>query len=175
MRCASCNASPESLEHILLKCSHPTVDQIWSLVRTFWPPLADPWSATILGMLLGCGSIVLPTLEDQPHKKGSLRLMRILLSESMHLIWVLRCERVIQGTQHTPITIEMRWRNKVYHCIAIDHYIASTHPGKNLSWSLVHQTWTAALQRIIPDLDPDWVVKDEVLVGINPTFPADPG
>ena len=174
-RCASCNASPESLEHILLECSHPTVDQIWSMAKTFWSPLTPPWPTTTLGTLLGCGSIALPTLEDQPHKKGQSRLLRILLSESLHLIWVLRCERVIQGTQHTPTAIETRWKNKVHHRIAIDRYIATTHPSKILSRSMVYQTWTTALQRIIPDLDPDWVVKGEVLVGMNPTFPVDPG
>ena len=93
----------------------------------------------------------------------------------MHLIWVLRCERTIQGTQHTPAAIETRWKNKVFQRIAIDRFIASTHPSKNFSRTLIYQTWTAALQKLIPDLDPDWVVKDEVLVGINPTLPGDPG
>ena len=174
-RCASCNAYPESLEHILLECSHSMVDQIWSLARTFWPSQTTPWPAISLGMLLGCGSIALPPQEDQPRNKAPSRLLRILLSESMHLIWVLRCERVIQGTQHTPTATETRWKNKIYQRIVIDRYIASTHPGKNLSRSLVYQTWTPALQELIPDLDPDWVVRDEVLVGINPTFLGDLG
>ena len=173
-RCASCN-SPESLEHILLECSHPTVAQIWTLAKTFWPSPTPPWPDTSLGTLLGCGSIALPSPEDQPRGKGPSRLLRIVLSESLHLIWVLRCERVIQGTQHTPMAVETRWKNKIYQRIAIDRYIASTHPSKDLSRSLVYQTWTTALQKIIPDLDPDWVVKDEVLVGINPTAPGDPG
>ena len=61
------------------------------------------------------------------------------------------------------------------HHIAIDRHLASFQKSKDFSRSLIHHTWSAALIKIIPDLDPDWVVKDEVLVGINPAIPRDPG
>ena len=98
-RCPSCDTSPESLEHILLECGHPTTEKIWSLVKHLWPDTSAPWPTLNLGVLLGCGSLALPPAEDHPSNKGLSRLRRILLSESIHLIWVLRCERVIQGTE----------------------------------------------------------------------------
>ena len=174
-RCPSCNTSPESLEHILLECDHPTTEKIWSLAKNLWPDTSAPWPTINLGVLLGCGSLALPPSENCPSNKGLSRLLRILLSESVHLIWVIRCERVIQGADHSLAAIETRWQNKIDLRIAIDQHLASFHKEKSFSRDLIHHTWTAVLQKIFPDLDPDWVVKDEVLVGINPTIPCDPG
>ncbi|KAF8490807.1 hypothetical protein F5888DRAFT_1950880, partial [Russula emetica] len=47
-------------------------------------------------------------------KRGAKRLLQILLSEAAHLIWVLRCERVIQDEEneertHTDREIRTRW------------------------------------------------------------------
>jgi len=101
--------------------------------------------------------------------------MRMILSESTHLIWVLRCERTIQGATHSPTTIATRWKNKINQRISTDRFLASFHKNGNFSPLLVHNTWTPALRTQIPDLDPDWVVRSEVLVGINPTIPCNPG
>ncbi|KAH9023482.1 hypothetical protein EDB85DRAFT_312877 [Lactarius pseudohatsudake] len=42
-------------------------------------------------------------------RKGATRLLQILISEVAHLIWVLRCERVIQGKQQNANETEARW------------------------------------------------------------------
>ncbi|KAH9025218.1 hypothetical protein EDB85DRAFT_1984442 [Lactarius pseudohatsudake] len=42
-------------------------------------------------------------------RKGATRLLQILISEAAHLIWVLRCERVIQGKQQNANETEARW------------------------------------------------------------------
>ena len=138
-RCSSCNHSPESLEHILLDCSHPTTERIWSLAKDLWPGTTTPWPTLSLGVLLGCGSLALPPSDDQPYPQGPSRLLRILLSESAHLIWVLRCERVIHGTEHAIAAIETRSRNK------IDQRIATFHKGKHFTRELIQQTWTPQL------------------------------
>ena len=173
--CPSCDHSPESLEHILLECNHLMTERIWTLAKHFWPETSVPWPTLNLGVLLGCGSLTLLPVGDRPPNKGLSRLLRILLSESTHLIWVLRCERVIQGTEHAPSAVETRWRNKIDLRIAIDWHLASFHKEKSFTCDLIYQTWTTALQNFFPDLDLDWVVKDEVLVGINPAIPCDPG
>ena len=69
-----------------------------------------------MGTVLGCGSI---TMIDQPNpndeenleqhpKSGAVRLLQILLTKSAHLVWVLRCERVIQQKNHTVNEITSR-------------------------------------------------------------------
>ena len=173
-RCASCDATTESLEHILVECEDPSTNLIWTLTKRLWPADTIPWPDLCLGLLLGCGNICLPSPDDQPYQKGPSRLLRILLSESAHLIWVLRCERTIQGTTHSPSAVEMRWKNKLNQRIATDRFLASFYERGNFTRSLVYHTWTPALLRDYPDLDPDWVVRDEVLVGINPTTPCIP-
>ena len=170
-RCHSCNAPSESLEHILLECDHPSSKLIWTLTERLWPTNTAPWPNLSLGLLLGCGNISIPTPEGQPPNRGPSRLLRILLSEASHLIWVLRCERTIQGTEHSLPTVATRWKNKINQRISTDRFLASFHKNKNFTPHLVFNTWTPSLQLQLPDLDPDWVVRNEVLVGINPTIP----
>ena len=132
-RCPSCNTSPESLEHILLECDHPTTKNIWSLVKNLWPDTSAPWPTINLGVLLSCGSLALPPSEDCPSNKGLSRLLQILLSESVHLIWVIRCKRVIQGTDHSLTAIETRWRNKIDLHITINWHLVFFHKEKSFS------------------------------------------
>ncbi|KIM50754.1 hypothetical protein SCLCIDRAFT_1174360, partial [Scleroderma citrinum Foug A] len=112
--------------------------------------------------------------EGQRLNKGLSRLLRILLSESSHLIWVLRCERTIQGTSHSLSTVTTRWKSKINQCISTDCFLATFHKTKHFTHHLVHNMWTPSLRPQLPDLDPDWVVRNEVLVGINPTIPCTP-
>ena len=171
-RCASCNAATESLEHILLDCENPSLKQVWALAKSLWTDEDVPWPDLSLGLLLGCGSLALAPSENHPTQTAPSRLLRILLSEATHLIWALRCERTIQGTTHSPSTIESRWKNKINHRITTDRFLATFHEQKTLTRSLVYNTWTLALRQFYPDLDPDWVTQHEVLVGINPTTPV---
>ena len=171
-RCASCDATIESLEHILLECDHPSTKLIWMLTCHLWPETTSPWTDLSLGLLLGCGNIVFPALDDRPTDKGASRLLRILLSEALHLVWVLRCERTIQGVSHSPTAVMTRWKNKLNQRISSDRFLASFFEHKKFTRNLVHHTWTPVLQPFYPALDPDWVTKDEVLVGINPTAPG---
>ena len=103
--CRSCQV-PETMDHILVSCRARTVRTIWYLARDTWPHQDIPWPEITKGLILGCGSIsTAPTPQglnendDTPryNQKGPLRLLHILITEAAHLIWVLRCERVIQG------------------------------------------------------------------------------
>ena len=172
--CVSCNESLESLEHIILECNHPSTKLIWSLMKRHWPHASPPWLTLCLGLLLGTSSISLPTAEDQHTDKGPARLLRILLSELTRLIWVLRCEKTIQGSEHNAQTVTTRWRNKINQRISTNCFLAAHYKSKHFTHHLAQQTWTPTLQMYLPDLDPDWVVKDKVLVGINPTIPPFP-
>ena len=92
----------ETMEHILIHCNAIAPRIIWDLATNLWPHAPQLWPNISLGIILGCGSINFPESATQAvHQrvrnettapKGAMRLMQILLSESAHLIWVLRCE-----------------------------------------------------------------------------------
>ena len=168
--CASCNASPESLDHILIDCDNDAVTTVWSVARQTWPSSFGPWPTIHLGLILGCGSIALP-LEDADSltHTGPSRLLRILISESAHLIWVLRCERTIQGLRHSTGAIKSRWLNKMNHRLSLDRHIATVYNRKPITRKLVQDTWQASLLEQHPSLEEDWVTNHEVLVGITLT------
>ncbi|KIM54411.1 hypothetical protein SCLCIDRAFT_136876, partial [Scleroderma citrinum Foug A] len=71
---------------------------IWQLRRQVWPTSFGPWPDVSLGLILGCSSIALPLSDDEWKTGiGPFRLLRTLLLESAHLIWVPNAMRV-QGT-----------------------------------------------------------------------------
>jgi hypothetical protein len=81
-------------QHILILCRATPCNLIWSLAKDLWPHAQHLWPETTLGIILGCGAITLPALE---HREN---LLQILMSEAAHLIWVMRCERVIRDPPH---------------------------------------------------------------------------
>ena len=102
--CKSCHET-ESMSHILTQCKERSTQTVWHLARALWPHRNIAWPQITLGTILGCGSITLQlnrprrNNQRQQHKttlQGPSRLLQIILSESAYLIWVLRCERVIQ-------------------------------------------------------------------------------
>jgi len=79
-------------------------------------------------------------------KKGNTRLLQILISESAHLIWVLRCER-IQGKTHSDDEIRTRWLRKINERLTCD-WIAAMEIVRNKTYTkLIKNTWKKALQR----------------------------
>ena len=170
--CASCNESPESLKHILIDCDNSAISTIWRLAEQTWPNSFGPWPDIQLGLILGCGSIALPHPDDESIIwSGPSRLLRILISESAHLIWVLRCECTIQGLNHSANTIKSRWCNKIDQRINLDCHITTIYNWKPITRKLVQNTWQAALLERLPSLEEDWIMNPEVLVGITLTRP----
>ncbi|TEB19551.1 hypothetical protein FA13DRAFT_1646708, partial [Coprinellus micaceus] len=58
------------------------------------------------------------------------RLLRILISESAHLTWLLRCNWRIEREQdpsklHTPAEIEQRWRRAIERRMRMDWFFTS--------------------------------------------------
>ncbi|KAF8548017.1 hypothetical protein OG21DRAFT_1423825, partial [Imleria badia] len=99
------------------------------------------------------------------------RLLRILISESAHLIWALRCERVISERSHSATDIRTRWTNKINLRINIDRRRAKLPKRPSLP-KQIQLTW----QPILSDkthLPQDWVTNLEVLVGIKLPRPSD--
>ena len=155
--CSHCNI-PETMEHILLHCPAGPADTIWQLAENLWPHTPHLWPPLNLGILLGCGSIHTP-LNPLPHApqipndppqrprnhKGATRLLQILLSESLHLIWVLRCERAIQAKTHSRIEIRKRWFGAINARLAEDRIIATKIKRDATHLNLIKATWKPAL------------------------------
>jgi ribonuclease HI len=118
--CRICNTT-ESMNHILTECKAEPRKVIWELAKQTWPHNQTNWLAISLGIILGSGCLIPleEPLENRDKRqwlikrKGAKRLLQILISEAAHLIWVLRCEQVIQQHTHSTSEIEVRWRKVV--------------------------------------------------------------
>ena len=121
------------------------------------------------GPILGCGSIQKSDPIDEGNREqrtpaGAARLLQILLTESAHLIWVLRCERVIQEKTHELTEIMARWTKNINKRLTDDRIIATVIKRDKTTISKVRSTWENVLKKTWT-LPNDWVQNREVLVG----------
>jgi hypothetical protein len=165
----------ETMEHILTRCREPPIQMIWTLTEQSWPREHLEWPTITLGLILGCGWINKNDNERQEgenrrwqwEQKGASRLATILISEAAHLIWVLRCKRVIRDRQHSDNEISTRWRNTINTRLTSDKIIATKIKCKNKFTNLVVNTWKPLLTKDRP-LPHNWITNHEVLVGRRP-------
>lgn len=93
------------------------------------------------------------------------------MTESAHLIWKLRNERVIQedGEQHSQAEVTNRWYKAINNRLHLDCRATNTrkygHKGTKLN--VVKKTWTKLLHQE-SSLPEDWYKGGGVLVGIRP-------
>jgi len=92
------------------------------------------------------------------------RLFQILLSESAYLIWVLRCERVIQEKTITNREIKARWYRAINDRLTIDKVTATKIIRTKEFTKLVEGTWEPILRKGM-ELPVNWLQCCEVLVG----------
>ncbi|KAI0048517.1 RnaseH-domain-containing protein [Auriscalpium vulgare] len=171
--CPLCGDLDESMEHILTECPNsPIMDAIWRAARELWPHGEDSWPQISFAAVIGCGSLEVPAPENEGQEERATRaarsrLLRILISESAHLIWVLRCERVIQEKQITTREALARWTFKINQRLITDKILSSRKRRSKKARYSTTLTWTGTLrdERDLPD---DWAVNPEVLVGIRP-------
>ncbi|KZT25981.1 hypothetical protein NEOLEDRAFT_1047831, partial [Neolentinus lepideus HHB14362 ss-1] len=171
------------LDHILTECETPARTLIWQLASDLWPETHGPFPQLTFGAILGAGLLSIHTRtpdpddsasdEDQdsedipghPHPGGTC-LLQILVSESAYLLWVLRCERVIQGRVHSLHSIRARWINAINRRLSIDRIVAGKIKRSLKAVKQVVRTWrgTLADEDLLPTF---WVNHFEVLVGIR--------
>ena len=160
------------MEHILTECTERAVSTIWQLAKDTWPHTHLPWPVISLGTILGCGCLTPPqpappnnnTPQPKRNYQGALRLLRILISESAYLIWVLRCERAIQGKNHSVNETQKRWLQSINKRLTEDKIIATTIKRDDAHTRKARTTWEAVLGRT-EELPNDWIHQREVLVG----------
>ncbi len=168
----------ESMEHILTNCQATPRRLIWSLTEDLWPHEQDLWPVISIGTILGCGSITPPNQERQenldkgerPHQRRKMQgvghLLQILLSEVAHLIWALRCKRVIGNPDHAhnDREIRMHWLRAINTRLTEDKIIATKIKCDDQTIRLVKATWEPILNQFM-DTPNDWIHNREVLVG----------
>ena len=173
-KCALCGAPVEDLEHILTQCPSPERTTIWEAACRAWPASLSKWQQPTYGQILGSGSLSPSAATDRKHmalEQARTRLLHITISESAHLIWALRCERVISERTHTTKEIKTRWLAKMNLRLNIDRRCAAL-PNRLLLPQRIKQTWQPMLngEMHLPD---NWVTDPEVLVGIMLPRPSD--
>lgn len=93
-----------------------------------------------------------------------------MVSESAHLIWKLRCERIIQNenASFSKRDVHNRWVHAINRRLDMD--CAVTHPkyeSKALAADIVLQTWSRTLKDEESLPVNDWIKTSGVLVGIT--------
>jgi hypothetical protein len=169
--------SLDTMDHIIARCQANTARIPWEMAKAAWPHRNAWWPNINLGIVLGVGCINIPIRrEDQIRRdqdqqylnrcKPPTRLLRLLISETAHLVWVLRCERVIQPV-NPPITdqqIRGRWLRALNDRLTCDRIIATKIKRDKNYTNLVKNTWEPLLRKQ-GDLPDDWMNNREVLVG----------
>ncbi|KAI0245444.1 hypothetical protein BJV78DRAFT_1138595, partial [Lactifluus subvellereus] len=83
-------------------------------------------------------------------------LLQILLSESAHLIWVLRCERVIQDRTHSTDEICHRWLSTINARLTDEKIAATKIKRDKRTIQKVKDTCEHVLRNQM-DLPDDWI------------------
>ncbi|KAG6846755.1 hypothetical protein H0H93_012090, partial [Arthromyces matolae] len=164
----------ESLEHILTECENTPAGTIWKLAEELWNRKTKgriSWPKPDFGTQLGCG---LATFKSDRNEtlRGTSRFYHIIMSESTHLIWKIRCEWKIGRDENEddvvpPEAVEARWWNALNKRLKMEclQTNKNRYGKKALNSQMVVNTWTGILQDE-ENLEDDWFMKPNgVLVG----------
>ncbi|KAJ7131490.1 ribonuclease H-like protein [Mycena crocata] len=168
--CTHCETT-ESLEHILLECPSPGQTQIWALAKEFWAKKHEYWPDLSMGSLLGSGLAIFVDEKRRPMIPTA-RLYHIVITESLYLIWKLRCECVIEhdGKPPTESEVHNRWVHTMNERLAFDQSLTDKLRFRRqyqVPPDLVLETWRGTLKDE-KDLPENWLTEAEVLVGMAP-------
>ncbi|EJD55607.1 hypothetical protein AURDEDRAFT_26456, partial [Auricularia subglabra TFB-10046 SS5] len=137
----------ESMDHILFECGAPGQVEVWREARDLWARTGRDWPEVNFGTAIGCGLMTIRK-EDGTPLRGASRLLRILVSEAVFLIWKIRNERRIQNQddpeKHSAEDeITGRWRAAIERRLKLDMNLASRKKFKSraLKWKIVLSTW----------------------------------
>ncbi|KAI0646182.1 RnaseH-domain-containing protein [Trametes meyenii] len=169
---ATCNVcgAEDSMEHILTECNAPGQKEAWNLACAMLRKKGLTLGTITLGIALGGHSITCKD-ENGHIQSGCTRLARIVISETAHLVWALRCERVIgwehePEKRHTTKEVEARWTQAMNKRLQMDRALTNKRAaGKRaLAEEVVLETWRTTLQdeNVFPH---DWIKTPGVLVG----------
>ncbi|KAH9928211.1 uncharacterized protein B0H18DRAFT_856695, partial [Fomitopsis serialis] len=157
--CSFCGET-ESIAHIFFECPATGQEEIWQLTASLWRRKGLPWPSLTEHDIhaLGLKSWL---NEKCKIRTGATRLWRILISEATHLIWKLRCDRVIghsedDGWEHSVPHVRSRFVYTINSRLATDVEATRKRYGnKALKPELVLATWNAIIYDELA-LPEDW-------------------
>jgi len=161
------------MEHILVDCEPSTIQKtVWELASKLCCKREDAWPNVSFGSILG---VNLPNSANtkSTKKKGHNRLFTILVLESAHLIWKLRCQWIIENKGNltklpTREEIHNRWVKSMNLRLKFDKLQMDTkrYGSRAMKSDLVLKTWSGILldEDNLPD---NWIWESGVLVGIT--------
>ncbi|KAH9854955.1 hypothetical protein C2E23DRAFT_701483, partial [Lenzites betulinus] len=168
-RCGVCGTT-EDLNHILVECGTPERKRIWELTEAALRKKGVCMGRVTLGFALGAHAAVVRKDSGSPNHAAT-RILRIAASEAAHLIWVMRCERVITrenraNETYTDREITRRWQAVMTRRLRMDQATARrAGPRKRAArLGLIERTWGGLVENI-DDLPPNWALCAGVLVG----------
>jgi len=126
------------------------------------------WRQPWIGNIISC-TLTEFTTSDGKCTPGANRLWRILISKSAHLIWKLRCERVIrnENTPYTSEEIRNKWYKMMDERLETDCRMTMPRYGKKgLKTKVVALTWKSTLENE-EDLPRNWTVVSVCSLKIN--------
>jgi ribonuclease HI/exonuclease III len=188
-KCAMCGAH-ETLSHALFECTDESRRLVWSLAEEAWDPSKYKWPSMDEGTVLGVGMLTAEPVNDdvegpspahgRAKRSGASRRLRILISESMWLVWRLRCEWTMEKKRSSEQTVRARWKDAIEQRIRQDRLLATR---KTLHKRRTEATW-GTLINDYNNLPENWVTNMDVEVrlkgpttsrlfcGSSPTLPA---
>ncbi|OJT09202.1 LINE-1 retrotransposable element ORF2 protein [Trametes pubescens] len=163
----------DDMEHILTKCTAPGQREVWELAKELLRNKLQRTPEISLGLVLG-SHVFVELDKDGAVMTAKTRAARIILMEATHLVWVLRCERVIAwedapDRQHSRVEIRRRFEARLNNriCMDLGGTNVRVHKKRALKCAVVRKTWEGLLQdeRLLPE---NWINEPEVLVGMPP-------
>ncbi len=162
--CGEC----ETMSHIIFECNAVGQESIWRLLKEVWGHTGATWHEPCWGSAFGAACAVYKT-EAGARRTTIEQLWCIVCTEALHLIWKLRCERVIQneGQQFVEAEVTNRFFAALNSRLSLDRQTAAISRGKrSLKASDVERIWLPIIESG-RELPPKWVTNSGVLVGIK--------
>ncbi|OSC96467.1 hypothetical protein PYCCODRAFT_1379163 [Trametes coccinea BRFM310] len=168
--CKACGQT-ETMQHILFCCNACGRETIWALLRECWGATGlagyDPDWGNIMGA--AC-AIIRPNGPNSGRSAAAENRWAVLAIESAHLIWKLRCERVIanDGAEFTERAVANRWYATLARRLDLERKVVALTPGKKRAKLKikVDAVWRPLIGDLT-DQSADWVTDSGVLVGIK--------
>ncbi len=162
--CGEC----ETMSHIIFECEAKGQEIIWTLLKKTWLLTNTTWHEPSWSMAFGAACAVFKAA-DGTREVATENLWCIICTEALHLIWKLRCERVIQkeGKEFTESEITNRFYSTLESRLNLDRRTAAMSRGKRaLKPNDVVRIWSPIIENG-SQLPPKWVTNSGVLVGIK--------
>ncbi|TFK89296.1 ribonuclease H-like protein [Polyporus arcularius HHB13444] len=166
--CSRCGME-DTMEHILFECTTHGQNIVWSMARAAINLTGCQTPRLSLGAVLGAPMLVVK--RNGKVAKGPSRLLKILVVEGAHLIWRMRCKRVIEWEDapdraHSASEVRACYWQAVNKRMEMDRSLVySRLTGRKPKRARVLETWRDVLADK-EDLPENWIETPGVLVGM---------